>query len=395
MKLHIALCGPATLSLLQPYVTAPIETAGYPFPLIPTLAIEYLELGHTVSVVTTATDIRDAQEFRGERLTVIVVPSRSRARDRVADLFSRERKGVRDALRRLAPDIVHAHWTYEFALGAQAAAVAPVLVTAHDAPLTILRHMRDGYRAVRAVMAYLARVRIHNLTAVSPYLAKKWSQEMVYRRTIPVIPNPTPELELGTRLAGPKDDVVLEVADGSPLKNVQALMRAFFLVREVKPEVKLHLVGPGLDGRGAMKAWAQENGLDAGVVFLGVLDRHAIATEYANATVFCHASLEESQGLCLLEAMSARVPIVAGADSGGVAWTLFEGKAGTLVDVRDPRAISMAITALLSDPVAAAQQGLDAEALMRSRFSPGVVAAQYLTEYRRLIDAPRVKGEAR
>ena len=51
------------------------------------------------------------------------------------------------------PDIVHAHWTYEFALGAIESRV-PTVVTAHDAPLSILRLNPTPYRLARTVMAW-------------------------------------------------------------------------------------------------------------------------------------------------------------------------------------------------------------------------------------------------
>jgi glycosyltransferase involved in cell wall biosynthesis len=371
--------------MLQPLVSTPIETDGYPFPLLPGLVIEFLNLGHTVSLVTTGSDIDRVQKYYGERLTVVVVPSRARARHRALDLFAVERRGIRDALREIAPDVVHAHWTYEFTLGSQAARVAPVLVTAHDAPLTILRHLCDPYRAVRAVMAYLARVRVHRLTSVSPYLADKWRREMLYRGSIAIIPNPIPRLDVSRAHTPRRGATVLEVADASTRKNVKALVEAMVLVRRVRPDAELRLVGRGLEDGGPIHVWAKEGGIDDGVIFLGLLDRAEISAQYAQAAVFCHTSLEESQGLCLLEAMSMDVPVIAGRDSGGVAWTLFEGAAGSLIDVRHPEEISSAILSVLEDPTGAARNAEAAKLLIDSRFSPAVIAGQYLAEYKALI----------
>ena len=106
--------------------------------------------------------------------------------------------------------------------------------------------------------------------------------------------------------------------------------------------------------------------------------------------MFCHPSLEESQGMCLLEAMAARLPIVAGAKSGAVSWTLFDGAGGTLVDVRRTSAISEGIHSVLTSnaksSAAAAQVTLG---LMQSRYSPVRVAQQYLEAYETLIEEHR------
>jgi glycosyltransferase involved in cell wall biosynthesis len=44
--------------------------------------------------------------------------------------------------------------------------------------------------------------------------------------------------------------------------------------------------------------------------------------------------------MVLMEAMACGVPVIAGRDSGGVAWTLDEGRCGFLCDIRDERALA-------------------------------------------------------
>lgn len=384
MSLHIALCGPATLSLLQDHVTTPIETDGYPFPVLSTLAIEYLALGHRVTLVTTAIDIQQTLHYSGDRLDVYVIASRPRARTRAFDFFSAERKGISAALDAASPDVIHAHWTYEFALAATAAAVAPVLVTAHDAPLTILRNMPDPYRLIRTLMAIRARLSIRNLTAVSPYLAQNWRREMLYTRPITIISNPAPQIAFTGHTSRPDHPVILDVANGSKLKNVRALVRAFAEVRAMFPSTELRLVGPGLGFDDILASWAAANGLASGVSFMGHLGRDEVARQYAEATIFCHASLEESQGISLVEAMCAGLPIVAGSKSGAVGWTLFEGDGGDLVDVSKPAAIATA----LADRIAKGFVDSDGErvrSMALSRYGAEVIAGAYLKVYDRLL----------
>lgn len=388
MPLHVALCGPATLTELQPLVSRSIESGGYPFPLLPILAKEYLSRGVRVTLITTASDISAPQHFDGPDFHLTIVPSRRRARDRALDLFRFEASGIADALRTAEPDVIHAHWTYEFARGALDAGVSPTLVTAHDAPVTVVRHLRTPYFFARLLLALRVRSRTTHLTAVSPYLAGRWRSEMRYRGEIDVISNPVPGLPIpAQRMRRPF--VILEVADGSRRKNVKTLLRSFAIVKATVAEAELRLVGPGLDQSGAIAMWAVANHLDRGVNFVGSLDRIALAQEYASASVFCHASLEESQGMTLLEALHFELPIVAGINSGAVAWTLFDGRAGLLADVTSPAALAAALISCLHDPSLGRRGGDSINEWVAERFGIRSIADEYIASYRRLVSAAR------
>jgi glycosyltransferase involved in cell wall biosynthesis len=225
--MRITVAGPANVSEFAAHLTAarpfPQSMGGTP---VNALVLGLLGLGHHVSLVTGSQGITDNWHSHGPNLNVTVVPFRKRARNRALDFFAAERRGLAEAIAASQPDIIHAHWTYEFALAAIDSKTAPVLVTAHDAPLAILRHTPDPYRLIRTVMAYQVRLKTQNLTAVSPYLAHRWKWQMGYLRPISVIPNPLPTLALSTssRSSSP---VVLGVGNDSRLKNFRVLLSAF------------------------------------------------------------------------------------------------------------------------------------------------------------------------
>jgi glycosyltransferase involved in cell wall biosynthesis len=383
--MHIAIVGPANPHEFE----TDLEAAG-PFPAglggtpVNGLVRSLLDLGHTVSLFTASPSQEKTWRASGPRLNIIAVPYRTRARDRGLDLFRGERRAIAKELEKCNADVFHAHWTYEFALACKDARVGPLLVTAHDAPLTILRHMPDGYRLIRTLMAFRARISIKNLTTVTPHLAARWRKEMLFRRPIAIITNPMPKLDL-PEVPDTRKAVILDVANASKLKNVRALIIAFAAVREVHSDAELRLVGGGLGKYGPVAQWATSHGLAVGVAFLGPLDREAIALQYAEATIFCHASLEEAQGMCLIEAMSASIPIVAGRNSGGVGWTLFDGAGGTLVNVRSSEEIAAAIESILLHKQAFAAKAQVAKALSSSRYSGNRIASQYVDEYKRII----------
>jgi L-malate glycosyltransferase len=342
-----------------------------------------LAAGASVEVVTHATGIEGCVELEGPKLRILVAPRRERARALASDLFRAERQGLRELLDKTEGDVVHAHWTYEFAWAALDTG-RPVLVTAHDAPLTILRHVRDPYRAVRAAMAYIVRTRIRNLTAVSPYLAQRWRREMLYRRPITVIPNIAPRLiaESSTRWVA-DGAALVDVTDAGRLKNVGALLEALVQLRAEGRDLTLNLVGAGLGADDDMAKTVRARGLGDGVEFHGILSRESLAAVLARSTVFVHPSLEEACPMSILEAMNAGLPVVGGIRSGGVPWLLDDGRAGMLVDVERPADIADAVCGLLDDDAAAREIASRGRERIADCFSGDVVAHSYLEAYAR------------
>ena len=285
--------------------------------------------------------------------------------------------------------VVNAHWTYEFALGATHLPNRTTVVTAHDAPFTILRYQQPRrYFAVRAAMAVALRLQAPMLTAVSPYLAVAWQRQMLYRRHISVVPNVVP-IVVANRAAGDtlRSPRILEVADSGKRKNVTALLRAMPRILERCPEATLRLVGDGLTTESSLARLAQRLGVDHRVEFAGKVRASGMDAIYNEADIFVHASLEESFSMSVAEAMSHALPIVAGSRSGGVPWDLVKGVLGLLVDVRSPIAIADSVTRMIADPALRRELAAAAQARVRSHLSPEAVAAAYLEIYARAENA--------
>jgi len=384
-RLHIALVGPLHPRALAHHLDATANMPGGPPTPVNELAEGLLALGHRVSIYTSSPEVGTTVRLGGEYLDITVIPSRARARARALDFFRSERRELERELKNSAADIIHAHWTYEFALAAIKSGKKPLLITAHDAPLTILRHMPDAYRLIRTAMAIRVRVSIQELTAVSPYLAHRWRREMLYRRPISVIANTVPGLPPAAPAIERGKWVILDVADGSRRKNVRTLLRAFATVVKKYPQAQLRLVGPGLAAEDPIAEWASSRGLDANVAFVGPVDRAHIASEYARASVFCHASREESHGVAILEALDAGLVVIGGAQSGAVPWTLFDGRAGILVDVNRTSAIADGIVEAFAWVARDYSPDPELTRVIKARFGRDAFIGGYISVYRRLI----------
>lgn len=333
-----------------------------------------------VELVTLTPEVTRLHHLSGPGLDVRIGPYRSRPRHRARDFYAEERRSLSELLALTSGDVVHAHWTYEFALACERER-RPVLVTAHDAPLTILRLTRDAYRLMRTALAYRVRLGIRTLSAVSPHIAHRWHQEMAYRRPITVVPNIVADVPLPGRCLTTDRKVILDTSSAGRLKNVAALVRAFGEIRRLRRDAVLRLVGPGLGPDGELAHWASTNGLSTSVEFIGPVEHDAIPHYLAEADVFAHVALEEAHPMSVCEAMLAGLPILGGRFSGGVPWTLDGGRCGVLVDVRDPHAIARGIVRLLSDQELAGKLGAAGQRRAVTAFSADAVASGYLEAY--------------
>jgi L-malate glycosyltransferase len=302
--------------------------------------VDYLYL------ITLDPNLEDPIELTGEKVRLSVGPFRKRARSRSKDLFFKERAFVSERLLAWKPDVVSAHWTYEYALGAIDSGL-PTLTTVADWAPAVLRHARDRYRAVRLLMQLMTFYRGRDFAAVSPYIARK--VQRFTRRPCAVLPN-----GLGTEWF-PEDlpeltgNQVLAANVGyGRLKNVRRLLVAWPSVLEALPDAELILAGHGYGVGGTAHESAKRQGLSRGVCFAGPVSRPKLRELMRSSSAVAHPSLEESFGMVVLEAMALGVPVLGGQRSGAVPW-LLAGDAGVLVDVRNPSAIAEGLIRLLSD----------------------------------------------
>ena len=170
-------------------------------------------------------------------------------------------------------------------------------------------------------------------------------------------------------------------------------LRAFGLLAERLPGAELHVFGHDHGEGEAAQRWWQHSGLTGSVRFFGAVKHEDLLSELAEADVLMHASLEESFGMVLAEALAAAVPVVAGARSGAAPWVI--GQAGSLVDVTRAQDIARELHRLLTDPAESDRLGQLGRAQVRERFCATAVAAAYELEYAKALSAaPRSLGIA-
>ncbi len=182
----------------------------------------------------------------------------------------------------------------------------------------------------------------------------------------------------------PGAPLVITVGRLAPEKRFDVLLGAFAEAAR-GGSTRLLIVGGGTQAH-ALRRLVGELGIGRQVVFSGPLEHGRVLDCYAAADVFAFASPTETQGLVIVEAMAAGLPVAA-VGAGGVAEVV--GSDGLLTDL-DPRALGAAIRRLLGDG------GLRRSLADRGRLAARAYAIEALTHrlvglYRRVAkDVPAV-----
>jgi glycosyltransferase involved in cell wall biosynthesis len=129
-------------------------------------------------------------------------------------------------------------------------------------------------------------------------------------------------------------------------------------VSERHPEVRFICVGsPSLadtDYVNRLRARINEFGLTDNIHLLGL--RTNVVSYLAAADLLLHTAVSEPQGRVMLEAMAARVPVVA-YRVGGIPESVVDGETGLLVPLGDIGAAAAAVCHLISDPALRSRMG--------------------------------------
>ena len=132
-------------------------------------------------------------------------------------------------------------------------------------------------------------------------------------------------------------------------KGLSYLLRAFARVKALRPDVRLVIVGgQDLRQRRGYERWVRESGL-RDIEFIGYVPNEQLARYHHSSHIYCAPNTgNESQGIILLEAMAAHLPVVA-SNIDGFAGVLTHGVEGLLVRPKDSDALATSILELAED----------------------------------------------
>jgi glycosyltransferase involved in cell wall biosynthesis len=175
------------------------------------------------------------------------------------------------------------------------------------------------------------------------------------------------QYEARARLGVPRDAFIVgTIARLDPVKNLATLIEGVARLR-----VPVHLVVVG-DGPERARLEQLAAGLGVQATFAGAIaEARRILPAF---DVFANTSLTEGISVTILEAMDARVPIVA-TRVGGTAEVLEDGRTAYLVPARSPDAVASALRELASQPARRS------EIVLESKFSLASMIDKYIAAY--------------
>jgi len=159
--------------------------------------------------------------------------------------------------------------------------------------------------------------------------------------------------------------IFVTIANLRPDKGVQYLVEAIPAVVERIPEARFVLVGSDWMG-GKLQARCKELSINDKVLFTGFCsDIHRI---YHAADVVVLPSLREGLPICLIEAMSMELPVVASAVS-GVPELVIERQTGLLVPSKDVKALTETLLCIGQDGKMRIEMGQAGRKRVREKFT--------------------------
>lgn len=287
-------------------------------------------------------------------------------------------------------DVVHTHNTHAFLDGGAAALLAGVPVRVHT----------DHARPFPDKLRYMLLERIlslgyHKVVGVSEHTAENLRRyEGIRPPKLAVIPNgidgewyrrerdrlDRSELRKRAGLDGFSRVFGLGVRLEEQ-KGIRYLLEAMPEILREHPSAGLAVAGSGSLEQD-LKARAKALGVAGSVRFLGAYPQ--LAAFYPMLDFFVLPSLWEGLPLCLLEAMSLDLPIVA-SRVGGIGALLENGRSAWLVEPADPAGLARAVSGTLADLAQARERAREARRIFDARYDVASMVGGYLDLYREFL----------
>ena len=175
----------------------------------------------------------------------------------------------------------------------------------------------------------------------------------------------TPDRRPGARL--------LFIGRLAAVKGLPVLFAALAMARRQRPDLHLTLIGDGPERR-ALEDEARDLGLSQATRFVGYQSQDAVARALCDADLLVLPSFAEGVPVVLMEAMAARLPVVA-TRIAGVPELVADGESGLLVAAGDEVDLARAIVQVLADPQQMRRMGVAGREKVSRDFNSATEAA--------------------
>lgn len=276
-------------------------------------------------------------------------------------------------------DIIHAHWTLSAACACLGKWIHKkrVLVTLQGSDILQVPRHPIGAWLTRRILSC-----VDGITALSTALVRAVGELGFSPQNILIIPNGVNTKKFFPIPPENRDDIVLYVGSLIERKGVRYLINAMHHVLQRFHKYRLVVVGNGPE-RPKLGKLADNMGISDRVAFVGFQRYSEVRYWMQHAKLLVLPSLEEAQGVVLLEAMACGTPVVA-SSVGGIP-DVVTPEVGILVPPADPDALSNAIQSILGDPDLWNFMSRMARKRAVDYYDWSVIADQYIEIYKTLV----------
>ncbi len=287
-------------------------------------------------------------------------------------------------------DIMHVHYAIPHSISAILArqitnSPAKVITTLHGTDITIV-----GNEPAFLPVTQFGINESDGVTTVSQFLSDQTYETFDIKKNIRVIHNfvDTEQFirrsnrELKEEYAPNNEFIVTHLSNFRPVKRVDTVIEIFWKILE-KVKAKLLLIGDGPE-RGKAEKMCRELGICDHTIFLG--KRLEVEDFLSISDLLISASVVESFGLSILEAMSCGVPIVS-SNSGGVPEIIVDGEQGFLINPEDVSGFADAGIEILSNQSLQQSMSKSGSARARALFDVNSIGPQYEQYYNEIYDS--------
>lgn len=270
------------------------------------------------------------------------------------------------AISRFKLDVVHSHTP--FSLGVLAKYISerqliPLIYTHHTHyPEYVKTYLKEKILLPHLAKVYSTWFSNFSNAVIAPSLKiKKLLQGYGVKKNIPIYVLPTGinlNLFKKSKRDGQKLREKLKIPSGMKVlisvgrigkeKNVEFLIEAFKEVLKKKENVLLLMAGDGLFLT-QLKKMTQKLKIEPSIIFTGKVPHEKIPPYYQASDIFLFASLTDTQGIVISEAIACGLPVVALKDD-AFANVVINNKNGFLVERESQKLFAQKIIQLLDNP---------------------------------------------
>jgi glycosyltransferase involved in cell wall biosynthesis len=288
---------------------------------------------------------------------------------------------IRKLVRRLQPDILHAHHATSYGLVGALCNWHPYLI--HTWGRDVLDFPR--YRVYRALVGFNLR-RADLITCTSQVMTRAVERLAQPNTPIYVVPfgvdltrfRPRPHPK------SPGEPTVIGTARSlEKLYGIEYLLRAFGSLFHQNGDLRLLIVGDGTQ-RPVLESLASELKIAGSTRFAGRVPHEQVIRYLHEMDIFVVPSLQESFGVAAVEAAAAGLPVVA-SSVGGLPEVVVDGETGFLVPPADIEALRRRLSQLITDPALRQRMGQAGRAFVKAHYDWQVNATQMERLYQSLV----------